>query len=279
MQRIDSAKRVRRTGAWVGIAALATLSLGGCSAAAWSRGGMPEGASEESSIVQSLWNGTWVTALAVGILTWGLIIWCIIVYRRRRGDTSVPRQLRYNIPIEVLYTVAPIAVVGALLFFTIRDASELTTVKNDQKETIGVVGFRWSWTFNYLDQNVYDVGVPGDTNLPTLYLPVNEKVKFKLASPDVIHSFWVPAFLFKMDVVPGRYNEFELTPNREGTFAGKCAELCGVDHSRMLFNVKVVPQAEFDAHMAELRAKGQVGVLDAGRVNDKAQVVGGKDQS
>ena len=103
--------------------------------------------------------------------------------------------------------------------------------------------------------------------------------KFDLASPDVIHSFWVPAFLFKMDVVPGRINSFEVTPNREGTFAGKCAELCGVDHSRMLFNVKVVPQAEFDAHMALLRAKGQTGVLDANRINTNGQAVGGKDQS
>ena len=279
MQRFDRAKRVRRTGTVAAIAVLGALSLAGCTAADWSRGGMPEGASQESSIVQSLWNGTWITALAVGILTWGLMIWCIVVYRRRRGDTTVPRQLRYNIPLEVMYTILPIAVVGALLFFTIRDQSELTAIKNDQKETVGVVGFRWSWTFNYLDQNVSDVGVPGDTNLPTLYLPVNEKVKFKLASPDVIHSFWVPAFLFKMDVVPGRINEFELTPNREGTFSGKCAELCGVDHSRMLFNVKVVPQAEFDAHMAVLRAKGQTGVLDAGRISDKAQVVGGKGQS
>ncbi|HQZ86744.1 MAG TPA: cytochrome c oxidase subunit II [Actinomycetota bacterium] len=252
------------------------VALSGCTAADWSRGGMPEGATKESSITQSLWNGTWITALAVGALTWGLMIWCFIAYRRRRGD-GMPRQLRYNIPLEVLYTITPIAVVGALLFFTIRDQTELTKISNDQKNTVGVVGFRWSWTFNYIDQGVYDIGTPEQQ--PTMYLPVNEKVKFDLASPDVIHSFWVPAFLFKMDVVPGRINSFEVTPNREGTFAGKCAELCGVDHSRMLFNVKVVPQAEFDAHMALLRAKGQTGVLDANRINTNGQAVGGKDQS
>ena len=89
----------------------------------------------------------------------------------------------------------------------------------------------------------------------------------------MIHSFWVPAFLFKMDVIPGRTNQFEVTPNKEGTFIGKCAELCGVDHSRMLFTVKVVSQAEFDAHMQELRAKGQIGQLTSGRTTDAAQGV------
>ena len=76
-----------------------------------------------------------------------------------------------------------------------------------------------------------------------------------------------------MDVIPGRTNEFEVTPNKEGTFLGKCAELCGVDHSRMLFTVKVVSQEEFDAHMQELRAKGQFGQLTPGRTTEAAQGV------
>ena len=81
-------------------------------------------------------------------------------------------------------------------------------------------------------------------------LPVDETIQFNLHSPDVIHSFWVPGFLFKMDVIPGRDNHFELTPTASGTFAGKCAELCGVYHSRMLFNVKVVSEDEYDSYLA-----------------------------
>ena len=69
----------------------------------------------------------------------------------------------------------------------------------------------------------------------------------------------------KMDVVPGRHNTFEVTPNKLGTYAGKCAELCGADHSRMLFDVKVVNRADYDAHIADLKARGQVGLLDTGR--------------
>ena len=82
---------------------------------------------------------------------------------------------------------------------------------------------------------------------------------FHLDSPDVIHSFWVPGFLFKMDVVPGRHNQFTLTPTRSGTFEGRCAELCGVYHSRMLFNVKVVDQAEYDDHLEALAEQGNTG--------------------
>ena len=135
---------------------------------------------------------------------------------------------------------------------------------------LGVVGFRWSWTFNYLEEGVYDVGTPGER--PQLYLPVDETVRFSLTSPDVIHSFWVPAFLHKMDVIPGRNNKFEVTPNKIGVYAGKCTELCGADHARMLFDVHVVSRADYEAHLQKLRDAGQIGVLDSGRSSDAAGV-------
>jgi cytochrome c oxidase subunit 2 len=93
---------------------------------------------------------------------------------------------------------------------------------------------------------------------------VNESVKFTLSSPDVIHSFWIPSFYFKLDVIPGRTNTFELTPTKTGTFAGKCAELCGFQHARMTFTVKVVSAEEYRAHLAELAAKGQTGTATGG---------------
>jgi cytochrome c oxidase subunit 2 len=132
----------------------------------------------------------------------------------------------------------------------------------DPDHTINVVGHQWSWSFNYVDGDVYEAGTPA--RRPTLYLPKDQTVLFELTSTDVVHSFWVPNFLFKMDVIPGRQNEFAITPTREGTFAGKCAELCGFDHSRMLFTVKVVSPQEYEAHLAELRARGQTGQLPKG---------------
>jgi cytochrome c oxidase subunit 2 len=242
---------------------MSALVLAGCSKdSELARLGMPVPATKEGPRIMSLWQGSWLAALLVGLLVWGLLIWAIVAYRRKAGD-ALPAQVKYNVPIEILYTVAPLLMVLALFYFTARDQTILTKVSNDQKHTVNVVGWRWSWGFNYLEESAYEVGTPAQR--PTLWLPVNEKVKFELTSPDVIHSFWIPAFLMKMDVIPGRKNAFELTPDRIGTFAGKCAELCGVDHSRMLFDVKVVTRAEYDAHIAQLKAIGQSGVLDSGR--------------
>ncbi len=104
---------------------------------------------------------------------------------------------------------------------------------------------------------VYEGGTTADR--PTLWLVKDKSVTFNLASPDVIHSFWVPGFLFKLDVVPGRHNTFTVTPTRAGTFEGRCAELCGVYHSRMLFDVKVVDQSAYDAHLKDLADQGNTG--------------------
>jgi len=93
-----------------------------------------------------------------------------------------------------------------------------------------------------------------------LWLPIGESVRFNLHSPDVIHDFGVPHFLMKMDVIPGRVNHYEITPTRLGEFKGKCYELCGVYHSRMLFNVKVVTREEYDQHLQDL--------VDAGQTSD-----------
>ena len=269
---------------------LGAISLAGCSMADWSRAGMPEPVTEQAPITLSFWVGSWIAAMAVGILVWGLMFWAFFAYRRRK-NSEVPVQTRYHMPIEALWTIAPLIMVIGIFYFAARDEAELTNVSNTQQQTVNVVGFRWSWTFNYVNENTYDVGqpaypanaeqgsgrsaVPPDEGsaVPTLWLPVNEKVKFELTSPDVIHSFWVPNFLFKLDVVPGRTNVFEATPNQIGTYAGKCAELCGVDHSRMLFQVKVVSQQDFDAHMEDLRKRGQSGQLQTGRTTDRAQAV------
>lgn len=259
----------------VGALAVSALLVSGCTANEAFFFDLPEPATEEGPIMQSLWNGSWIAAWAVGIVTWALMIWAAIAYRRRHKD-DVPEQTKYNIPLEILYTVVPLVMILGLFYFTARDQAEILAVSDDQDHTVNVVGYRWSWGFNYLDEDVYDSGMPigegADLNIPTLVLPVDEKVRFELTSPDVIHSFWVPDFLFKMDVIPGKTNVFELTPNKLGTFAGKCAELCGVDHSRMLFQVKVVERSEYDSYIQSLRDRGQTGLLRSNQVTDSGQM-------
>jgi len=88
---------------------------------------------------------------------------------------------------------------------------------------------------------------------------VGKSVHFNLTSPDVIHSFWIPAFYQKLDVIPGKDNNFYATPTTIGVFPGKCAELCGTYHSAMLFNVHVVSEADYTAYLKTLIARGQIG--------------------
>ena len=122
---------------------------------------------------------------------------------------------------------------------------------------------QWSWTFSYLGEDaadgedVWESGTAAD--LPELWLVKDQSVTFTLHSPDVIHDFWVPSFYFKQDVIPGRDEQFSMTPTAAGTFAGRCAELCGAQHSRMLFTVQ-------DRQPGRVRRSTSRSCYDAGQI-------------
>lgn len=248
-----------------------SMTLAGCTAEV-QRGWLPgePGITNHTDRITGLWTTSWIVLLVVGIISWGLMSWALIVYRRRKGETGIPPQLRYNMPIETLFTVIPLVLVVGFFAFTARDMAAIEAKTENPDVTIEVIAKQWSWDFNYVDANVYYSGIQSqfegelgsEAELPTLYLPVNKSVKLNLSARDVIHSFWVIDFLYKKDMFPGRTNTMYFTPQVEGTYQGKCAELCGEYHSLMLFNVKVVSQAEYDAHLADLAAAGNVGQLD-----------------
>jgi cytochrome c oxidase subunit 2 len=272
-----------RAGARLAAVLTAVVMLtAGCSAEV-QRGWLPggPGVTNMTDRITSLWTGSWIAALSVGVITWGLILWCVVVYRRRAGDETLPVQLRYHVPLEVMYVILPLIMVGVLYYYTQRDMAAIQSTSQTPDLKVQVIGKQWSWDFNYLDDGVWESGnqtplsgKPGvEATAPTLYLPVGERVEFVLDSRDVIHSFWVPAFLYKKDIIPGRTNYFQIVPEKVGSYAGKCAELCGEFHSEMRFTVKVVPRAEYDAHIAALRAAGQTGAL--GVDYNRQQVVTG----
>ncbi|WP_459076758.1 aa3-type cytochrome oxidase subunit II [Kocuria gwangalliensis] len=250
------------------VAVLAATTLTACSEQA-KVGFLPtqRGTTDNADHVMDLWIGSWVAALSVGLVTWGLMLWCMIAYRRRKNETGYPRQLAYHAPLEVFYTIVPIAMVVSLFFFSERAQTAITARHDNPDVSVQVYGKQWAWDFNYLDDDVYFQGVQAhltgeegvEETLPTLYLPVDSQVELEITSRDVIHSFWVPAFLEKIDMFPERTNYMSFTTGREGVFAGKCAELCGEFHSEMLFNVAVVSQEEYDAQMQQLRSEGNVG--------------------
>lgn len=276
-KRASAPVRRLATGALI---AATLLFLSACDAAdkdQIARLAMPEPATAQAPHTFELWKWSWVAAMITGLIVWGLIFYAVVKYRRR-SDDEIPVQTRYNLPLEIFYTIAPIMMVIVFFFFTV-EAQDKVLHDEEPDYTVKVVGQQWSWTFNYVDaadgETVYEVGTPAEP--PTLWLVEDQAVEFELSSPDVIHSFWVPAFLFKMDVVPGRINSFTATPERAGTFAGRCAELCGLYHSRMLFDVKVTDQASFDAKMRELKAAGNTGEALGG--SDVTETPGLEDES
>ena len=247
------------------VLALAAVVLSGCSPVDDSdikRLALPVAGSDRTDHVWNLWLGAWIATAVIFALVFGLLVWCMVRYRRR-SDDEVPVQIRYNLPIEALYTFAPVIIVAVFFFHTVTAQNAILEKVDEPDHTIEVIGSKWQWAFNYLDEDatggvdVYDFGTP---EAPAeLWLAVDESVRFDLKSPDVIHSFWIPEFYFKMDVVPGRENSFDMTPTREGTFTGRCAELCGLYHSRMIFKVNVVSPEEYEAHLQDLVEIGQVG--------------------
>jgi cytochrome c oxidase subunit 2 len=257
MQASESRRRpFRGRAARVLIVAMLLPVLAGCASKDLPSFAMPaRDVTDQAPRILSLWQGAWIAALAVGAVVWGLIIWAVILFRRRRGDTGLPSQVRYNVPIEVMYTIIPLIMVSVFFFFTARDEERLLGVSANPDHEITVTGIQWSWQFTYVsdgDQNTTVTGTPGQP--PTLVLPEGESVKFRLQSDDVNHAFWVPAFLFKLDVIPGQPNVFEITPKKIGSYIGRCAEFCGQDHARMLFNVEVVSPDEFQSYVADVKA-------------------------
>ena len=198
----------------------------------------------------------WI-AVVVFILVEGLLIWIALRYRRRPSDTELPAQTHGNNMLEILWTLIPALIVTGLFVFTIDTLSKVertdATGGNPPSVVVDVTGFQWQWTFEYRDQGVSLTG-SGQTG-PVMGLPVNETVRIRLhgVDTDVIHSFYVPQFLYKKDVIPGRVNEFDVVIQDQGVYAGQCAEFCGLGHADMHFTVQAMSRPDFDAWLVEQR--------------------------
>jgi cytochrome c oxidase subunit 2 len=242
---------------------LGALALTGCTPnnEFW-RFGWPAGITTQAQDMRKLWTWSVIAALIVGILVWGLIVWAIVRYRKRGDD--LPRQTAYNLPLEVVYTIIPFIIIAVLFFFTVTVQNKVQDRSENPDLTVAVHAFKWNWQFEYPDtpgadgQPVNTVGT--STEVPILVLPTDETIRFEVSSADVIHSFWVPEFLFKLDVIPGnengRNNVFQVTVRQTGAYVGRCAELCGTYHAYMNFEVRAVTSQQFQAYLAA-RAAGQ----------------------
>jgi cytochrome c oxidase subunit 2 len=249
-------QRLRRWVPRTVLLAAVLMATAGCQSTTFTRLGLPVPVTRQGEVVVTLWRGSWIAALCVGAVVWGAILWAVIFHRKRTDEP--PRQVRYNLPIEIMYTVIPFIMVGVFFFFTARDENYIDKLPPHPDVTVTVYGYQWSWEFQYPGYKVpgaasgvvSETGAPWPGRLPVLEIPTNRTVRFNLVSLDVVHSFWIVPFEFKRDVIPGHPNHFEVTPIKTGTFIGRCTELCGVYHSRMLFTVKIVTPAQFHTWIA-----------------------------
>ncbi|MBO0979806.1 cytochrome c oxidase subunit II [Microbacterium sp. SD291] len=277
---MPSKRRLRWAALPVGV--VAAVALAGCTPTelnGFLPGFVEDGpaTTNQAERVSALWVNSWIVLLAVGVITWGLMAWAAIAYRRRKGQSGLPVQMRYNMPIEIFYTIVPLILVLGMFFFTARDQTEIEAMWDDPDVEITAIAKQWAWDFQYdgetEEDTVWSMGIQAQPDkdgnidqakLPTLVLPVDQKVTITLQSRDVIHSFWIIDFLYKKDMYIGKDNSWSFIPTREGEYKGKCAELCGEFHSMMLFNVKVVSQAEYDAYLQSLEEAGNTGdITDA----------------
>ncbi len=250
-----------RLGRYAGLSALAVgtlIALSGCSVDdafyfGWPKGGI----TDQSQKMFDLWVGSTIAALVVGVLVWGLIFWCVVRYRKRGEE--LPAQTRYNLPMELLYTVLPFLVIAVLFYYTAVTETEVNQVSANPDVTVQVDAFKWNWQFSY-PQAKDAAGDPVTTigssdYVPVLVVPTGRSILFKEHSADVIHSFWVPELLFKRDVFPGNvHNEFQVTIIKEGAYVGRCAELCGAYHSMMNFEVRAVTPEKYQQFLAAKQA-------------------------
>jgi cytochrome c oxidase subunit 2 len=283
-----------RAAALLGV--LAVL-LTGCSAKEWERNlrfGFPTGVTKQATEMRVLWTWAGVTALALGVVVWGLIFWCCIRYRKKSDD--LPRQTKYNIVVEAICFTFPFVIIAGLFYRTVVVEDDVNHLSANPDVLIQVDAFKWNWQFEYhavrnssapaqrevytdasgtpmknpadRSQPFYLSTVGSQNEIPVLVVPVNRTVQIVEHSLDVIHSFWVPEFLFKRDVIPygnkstARDNRFEFTATSTGSFVGRCAELCGTYHSQMNFEVRVVSSRTFTDYLAALK---QIGPDDPAR--------------
>lgn len=241
------------------LAALISLSsvflLAGCSSEEFRGVGFTGNVSSVNQHSFTLWQGAWIAAAVVGVFTMILIIWPAIFHRKK--DEKFPKQFQYNIPIEIAYTVIPFLIIAVLFGYTARAQNaikEVSPITATDVHDVTVNAIQWSWQFTYKEAGPGTTVTGTPAQPPTLYLPQGEKVRFKITASDVVHGFWVPAFMMQIQNIPGVENQVEFTANELGTYPGRCNILCGRQHSQMLFTVKVVTPAEYQAYIDTLKA-------------------------
>jgi cytochrome c oxidase subunit 2 len=230
---------------WLAVAVAALLAAG-CA---------PDSVTEQGRAVNDLYLLFLYIAAVVYLVVAALVIWSVVRYRRR--DDELPKQTHGNNRLELTWTLIPTVIVLVLFGFTLRAQDRVLDQSGQADVNVTVTAFQWSWRFSYEGAGAEVVGTP--EHIPELVVPVGQRVRVKLVSADVVHSFYVPQSLFKRQAIPGVTNEFDLTFDKTGLFHGQCTQFCGLQHTDMVFRVRVVSQGEYQSWLAAAARRGSAG--------------------
>ena len=277
-----NAAKPAKVGKVAALVSLVAITATGCSGDQILRFGWPVGVTPQANEMRNLWTWTVVAALVVGVTVWGLIFWSVIFHRRKKTaagtEEELPRQFQYNVPLELFTVVTPLIMVCVLFFFTATTESNVLDKKPNPDVSVNVIAFQWNWEFQYpgtKNAEGQPISTIGNSNeIPLLVLPTGKTIQYNLRSTDVIHSFWVPEFHFKRDVMPfpeknNQDMSFQNSIDREGSFVGRCAELCGTYHSVMNFEVRALSP---DKYAQYIRVRGLVN-SKTGRSNSAGEAL------
>lgn len=209
---------------------------------------LPEQASTFAPMVDFAFNLYYWIALFFFALIVGLVVAFLVKYKRKSDDQLASGQMIHHTMLEVSWTVIPLIIVMGLFFVGIKGYWHMRVAPSDAL-TIDVTGRKWSWSFDYPQ---------GFTN-DTLVVPLHQPVRLRVTSTDVIHSFFIPAFRTKADVVPGRYHSLWFEAVKPGVYPVLCTQYCGTSHSYMLSAVKVLPRDEYEIWLKKTAEASQGG--------------------
>jgi cytochrome c oxidase subunit II len=212
----------------------------------------PEQGSSSADQIDTLYEVLLIVSVPIFVLVMTVAIYSVIRFRARPGDMGDGEPIHGNARLEVVWVVIPFILVSVLAgyaWITLNDIEE----KHKNELVVDVTGQQFVWSYSYKAPNGKQV------QASQLTLPVDRPVKFEIHTKDVIHSFWIPEFRLKQDAVPGITTSWRATPTKTGRFEVVCTELCGVGHSLMRGDVRVVPAQQFTAWLNK-----QAGVTAAG---------------
>ncbi|HEX2980219.1 MAG TPA: cytochrome c oxidase subunit II [Anaerolineaceae bacterium] len=207
---------------------------------------LPVNASAQATPIDNLFNIHFIAMAFLFALIVVFMLYSVVVFRQRPGDDEDAAHVTGNNKLEIAWTILPLLTVLGVALYGARNLGETVRIDPDAM-VINVTGGQWFWSFEYPDTGVIS---------QTLALPVNRQVLLRMSSRDVIHSFWVPEFRVKQDLLPGEnmIKELRITPTRVGQYELLCAEMCGVSHAYMTSQVLVMEDADFSAWMQQQSA-------------------------